>query len=115
MIKLFLTIIFFLSLPFLSYADSTDNIHEKFTPEQKKEIAKFTGIILIGMTKQDVKETFSFTEPKIHFTPEGQEVWYYKTPEEQNIYFNNDEVEDVEYFPSEKQKFPPAKKQKFDM
>ena len=87
----------------LSYADSTDKVQGlDFTKDQKKEIAKQVGIILPGMTKADVKETFGLQQPKIWHTPEGQEVWYYESPEKQNIYFKDDIVEKVEYTPPKK-------------
>ncbi len=81
-----------------SYADSTEKTQEqKLTQEQKKEIAKQAGIIPTGMTKDEVRETFGLLKPRIWFTYKGQEVWYYKAPEEQNIYFKDDKVERVEY------------------
>ncbi len=87
----------------LSYADSTDKVQElELTPEQQNKLAKEMGVVLKGMTKADVKETFSFLQPKVWFTDEGQEVWFYKSPEKQNIYFKGDIVERVEYTPPQK-------------
>jgi hypothetical protein len=69
------------------------------TIAQKKELAKELGIILKGITKREVRDTFGLLVPELWYTPEGQEVWYYKSPEPQNIYFTDDKVEWVEYFP----------------
>ena len=86
----------------LSHAESANKeiIPEKLTPEQQEEIAKYVGVILPGMTKNDIIDTYSdLLKPNIWHTPEGQEVWYYKAPHEQNIYFKGDIVERVEYRP----------------
>ena len=69
------------------------------TAGQKKEFAGQMGIILPGMTKAEVRKTFGLIEPKIWYTPDGQEAWHYKAPEPQNIYFTNTTVERVEYMP----------------
>ena len=69
------------------------------TADQKKEFAMQMGIILPGMTKAEVRKTFGLIEPKIWYTPDGQEAWHYRAPEPQNIYFTNTTVERVEYMP----------------
>lgn len=92
---IFITILCF-SSP--AYADSTNKVQEQeLTSEQKKELAKEVGIILPGMTKDEVRETFGLLEPEINYTATGQEVWHYNSPEEQNIYFKDDKVERVKY------------------
>ncbi len=70
---------------------------EKVSPEKKKEIAMSAGVILPGMTKREVRETFGSLQPRIWYTPREQEVWYYKIPQKQNVYFINDKVELVKY------------------
>jgi hypothetical protein len=50
-------------------------------------------------------------KPKIWYTPEGKEVWYYKSPQEQNIYFTDGIVDWVEYNPKVKQKLQPEIRQ----
>lgn len=106
MINLLLTVIAILCFPSFVYADSTDNVlKQKLSLEQKKELAKEMGIILPGMTKQEVRETFGLIEPKIGYSAStGQEVWHYNSPEEQNIYLKDDKVERVEYIPEKKSK-----------
>ena len=82
MIKLFLVAIIVLSFFSLcSCAESTDKPkQQEFTKQQKQEIAKDMGIILPGMTKQEVRKTFGLLEPKIGFSAStGQEVWYYSS------------------------------------
>ncbi len=87
----------------LSYADSNDKVQGlELTPEQQNELAKEIGVVFKGMKKADVKETFGLLQPKVWHTPEGQEVWYYKSPRKQNIYFNGDIAEKVEYTPPKK-------------
>jgi len=90
-----LLILLIIFLPSLFYSEEK----VKLTPEQKKELASQVGIILPDMTKQEVRETFGLLEPEVWYTPEGQEVWYYNSPEEQDIYFKGDKVERVEYYP----------------
>ncbi len=72
---------------------------QTLTADQKKEFAMQMGIILPGMTKAEVRKTFGLIEPKIWYAHDGQEAWYYKAPELQNIYFTNTTVERVEYMP----------------
>ena len=72
---------------------------ENLTYEQGKELASQLGIILPGMTKQEVKETLGEPRKTGFSASTGQKVWYYKSPEEQNVYFNDDKVERVEYIP----------------
>lgn len=67
------------------------------------------GIILVGFSKQDVQDTFSSTKPDIWYTDSGQEVWYYPAPEAQNIYFNGDKVENVEFTTQKRHRYSPAK------
>jgi hypothetical protein len=87
-------------LSIFSYSCSADKIPGNLLNQrQKKELAGQLGIILPGMTKEKVRETFGLIEPEILHTSDGQEVWHYKSPEEQNIYFINDIVEKVEYIP----------------
>ncbi len=69
--------------------------------EDKKEFARQVGIILPGMTKDEVHKTFGLVIPKIRLA-EGREVWHYDSPEEQDIYFQGDKVEKVVYRPEEK-------------
>jgi hypothetical protein len=84
----------------VAYAASPDTPQKQsLTADQKKEFAMQLGIILPGMTKAEVRKTFGLIEPKIWYTPDGQEVWHYKAPEPQNIYFTNTTVERVEYLP----------------
>lgn len=107
MIKLMVIIILVFSLSSLSHADSTNKeiIPEELTPEQQEEIAKYVGVILPGMTKKDIIDTYSnLLKPRIWYTSEGQEVWHYKSPHKQNIYFNGDIVERVEYLSRMRQK-----------
>ncbi len=112
MIKIILTISLIL---FISLASVADSAEDKYTPEQKKEMAQFMGIILIGFTKQEVLDTFSFTEPDIWYTDSGQEAWYYPAPEAQNIYFKDDKVEEVEYTSIKRRNNSPASKKKIDL
>ena len=65
--------------------------------EKKKEIARAAGIILPGMLKKEVRETFGLLQPRIWYTPREQEVWYFNVPQKQNIYFLEDRVEKVKY------------------
>lgn len=104
-----LFLIFITMLCFSSpvYAGSTDEAQEQeLTPEQQNELAKQVGVVLIGMTKNDVREIFGLLELEIWYTPEGQEVWYFKIPGSHNIYFKGDEVEKVEHGPKPKIKQP---------
>ncbi|MCK5512518.1 MAG: hypothetical protein KAI96_06895 [Thermodesulfovibrionia bacterium] len=59
------------------------------------------------VTKAEVKETYGLLQPKVWRTPEGQEVWHYKSPVKQNVYFKDDKVERVEYVPETREKYPP--------
>ena len=83
---------------------------EQPTIEQKKELARELGIILKGITKEEVRNTFGLLVPELWYTPEGQEVWFYSSPEPQNIYFTDDKVERVEYFPEKERQ--PVKQEK---
>ena len=106
-IKLMVIIILVFCLSSLSHADSTNKeiIPEELTPEQQEEIAKNVGVILPGMTKKDIIDTYSdLLIPKRWYTHKGQEAWYYKSPRKQNIYFNGDIVERVEYNPRMRQR-----------
>ena len=76
------------------------------TLESKKKFAKETGIILPGMTKNDVKETFGLIVPEPRVSRTGQEVWHYNSPEEQDIYFRGEVVERVEYYPKAREIVP---------
>lgn len=69
------------------------------------------GIILSGMTKEEVRNTFGLIKPETWYTPSGQEVWHYRAPEEQIIYFKEDAVERVEYAPEDNRQ-EPAKQEK---
>ncbi len=100
---MFKTILTISLILFISLAALANSAEDKYTPEQKKEMAQFMGIIMVGFTKQDVRNTFSFTEPDIWYTNAGQEVWFYPAPEEQHIYFKDDKVDEVE-FTSKKQR-----------
>lgn len=99
-----LSFVFMLVLCFFSFSYAEpENTKQELTIGQKQEIAKDMGIILPGMTKEEVRKTFGLLEPKIGFSAAtGQEVWYYSSPEEQNIYFTDDLVERVEYIPEKK-------------
>ncbi len=70
--------------PVLSYAE------EKLepTPEQK-ELATMVGIILPGMSKEEVRQTFGLLTPFEGFTVERQEAWRYDSPEKQIIFFDS--------------------------
>ena len=86
------------------YSNSTGKgPKEELTQEQKKELAKQVGVILPGMTKQEVVKTLGEPRKIGYSASTGQEVWYYKSPEEQNIYFKDDKVERVEYLPKKRQ------------
>ncbi len=110
--KIILTILFILLIGLASVAGSAE---DKYTPEQKKKLAQSMGIILIGFTRQEVLDTFSFTEPDIWYTDSGQEAWYYPAPEAQNIYFKDDKVEEVEYTSKKRRSNAPASKKKIDL
>lgn len=73
------------------------------------------GIILVGFSKQDVLDTFSFTEPDIWYTNSGQEAWYYPAPEAQNIYFKDDKVEKIEYTSQKHRNDSTTSKKKIDL
>lgn len=103
------TIVYTLLILFSVTASSVYSAEDNYTPEQKKEIAQFMGIILVGFSKQDVQDTFSSTKPDIWYTDAGQEVWYYPAPEAQNIYFNGDKVENVEFTTQKHRTSPPGK------
>mgnify|MGYP001597151344 CR=1 FL=1 len=91
----FFTVIF---IQFLLYGCLHNAPIKQFkTLEGKKKFAKEMGIILPGMTKNDVKETFGLIVPELRVSQAGQEVWRYSSPEEQDIYFKGDKVERVEY------------------
>lgn len=79
----------------------TDNFkNSNLTFEQKKKLGVELGIILPGMTKQEVRETYGLLEPKIGYSMlTGQEVWHFNSPQEQDIYFEGDLVEKVNYLP----------------
>lgn len=70
---------------------------EQYSPEKKNEIARAAGIILPGMTKKEVRETYHSLQPRIWYTPKEQEVWYFSSPQKQNIYFIEDKVEKIKY------------------
>ena len=74
-----------------------EKTREQYSPEKKKEIARAAGIILPGMTKKEVRETYYSLQPRIWYTPKEQEVWYFSNPQKQNIYFNEDRVEKIKY------------------
>ncbi len=74
---------------------------KKVTFEQKKELPIMIGIILPDMTKEEVLKTLGEPRKTGFLVSTGQEAWYYKAPEEQNIYFKGDKVERVEYLPKE--------------
>ena len=78
---------------------------EVLSEEQKGELASELGLIIKGITKEEVRSTFGLLKPVLWRTPKGQEVWYYSSPEPQNIYFIEEKVERVEYFP-EKERQP---------
>ncbi|NOZ67752.1 MAG: hypothetical protein GXP46_00550 [Deferribacteres bacterium] len=63
----------------------------------KREAAGSNGVILAGMTKRQVREILSSSQPRIWYTPGEQEVWFYKVPRKQNIYFVDDKVDTVKY------------------
>jgi len=63
----------------------------------KGETAGSKGEILAGMTKRQVREILSSSQPRIWYTPGEQEVWFYRIPRKQNIYFTDDKVESVKY------------------
>ncbi len=108
--KLSLFIIITLCFSSLACVDSTEKTQkQELTQEQQKELGKGLGIILPGMTRDEVREIFGLLEPEIWYTPDGQEVWHYKSPEEQNIYFKNDKVERVKYLRKE---IKPSRKRK---
>ena len=103
MIRSSLIVIIVLCFSSLSYAESTDKAPEQeLTPEQKKELATVVGIILPDMTKEEVLKTLGEPRKTGFSASTGQEVWYYKSPEEQIIYFLGDEVDRVRYLPEKK-------------
>ncbi len=92
----------------LSFAGSPNTLQGQIlTIEHKKDLARKLGIILKGMTKEEVRNTLGFIKPETWHTPKGQEVWYYSSPESQVIYFTNDTVERIEY--TSRKKRPPVK------
>ncbi len=100
---------------FISLAALATSAEDQYTPEQKKELAQFMGIIMIGFTKQDVRKTFSFTKPDIWYTDAGQEVWYYSAPEAQNIYFRDDKVDEVEFSSKKRGTRSPSSNKKINL
>ncbi|OGX07698.1 MAG: hypothetical protein A2Y06_02055 [Omnitrophica WOR_2 bacterium GWA2_37_7] len=76
------------------------------TLEGKKKFAKEMGIILPGMTKNDVKGAFGLVVPEFRVSQAGQEIWHYNSPEEQDIYFRGDVVERIEYYPKAREIVP---------
>lgn len=79
MLRLSLVVIIIISSFSTFSCAEPQNPEQEFTKQQKQEIAKGIGIILPGMTKQEVRKTFGSLEPKIGFSAAtGQEVWYYK-------------------------------------
>ncbi len=99
MIRLCIFLTFLMCLISTAYADSSAKFHEQIKiSKQKNNLAKEMGIILIGMTKTEVKDVFYFMKPKIWFTTNGNEVWSYETPEKQDIYFNDNKVDSIQYF-----------------
>ena len=100
MMRLLLIVIIVLVSSSLAYSNSTDKVPEQeLTQEQKKELATIVGIILPDMTKGEVLKTLGEPRKTGFSASTGQEVWYYKSPEEQNIYFKDDKVERIEYLP----------------
>lgn len=83
-----------------------DPVKQFKTLESKKKFAKEMGVILPGMTKNDVKETFGLVVPELRVSRTGQEVWHYNSPEKQDIYFKGDKVERVEYYPKTREIIP---------
>lgn len=83
-----------------------DSVKQFKTLESKKKFAKEMGVILPGMTKNDVKETFGLVVPELRVSRTGQEVWHYNSPEKQDIYFKGDKVERVEYYPKTREIIP---------
>ncbi len=65
--------------------------------QNKRGAAGSKAVILPGMTKRQVREILSSSQPRIWYTPGEQEVWFYKVPRKQNIYFVDDRVETVKY------------------
>ena len=112
MLKTILTISLILLISLVSDSNSAE---DNYTPEQKKGLAQVMGIILTGFSKQDVLDTFSFTDPEIWHTDDGQEVWYYPAPEAQNIYFINDTVDEIKYTTWKRRNNSPASKKKIDL
>ncbi len=76
---------------------SGEAAEREFRPGKKKEAAGQAGVILPGMTKRQVRETLALSQPRIWYTPMEQEVWFYKIPRKQNIYFIDDKVDTVKY------------------
>lgn len=94
------------------YSNSTGKgPKQELTQEQKKELAKQVGVILPCVTKQKVLETLGEPREAGFSALTDQEVWYYKAPEEQNIYFQGDKVERVEYLPKKQKNLNRVKKQ----
>jgi len=62
-----------------------------------KEPAQLMGIILPGFDKEEVIETLGWPRKQGRSITNGLEAWYYKAPEEQIIYFKEDEVVEVKY------------------
>lgn len=112
MLKIIICIsVIFFSVPAAIAYSAEDN----YTPDQKKKIAQLMGIVLVGFSKQDVRDTFSFTEPDIWYTDSGQEAWYYPAPEAQNIYFKDGKVEEIEYTSQKYRDGYPASKKKIEI
>jgi len=62
------------------------------------------------MTKEEVLKTLGEPRKTGFSASTGQEVWYYKAPEEQNIYFQGDKVERIEYIPKPIKPKPASRK-----
>ena len=94
---IFLPILILLLIPFIGYSDDPERTSEQ------KELATVVGIVLGGMTKKEVLKALGYPKKKGKCISTDQEVWYYKYPEEQIIYFSEDVVDRVHYLP-EKEK-----------
>lgn len=100
----FFTVVF---MPFLLCGCLHNAPRKQFkTLEGKRKFAKEMGIILPGMTKNDVKETFGLVMPELRVSRTGREVWHYNSPEEQDVYFRGDVVERIEYYPKAREIVP---------
>jgi len=89
-----------LVLSLISLLTSISLATENSAPsKEQKEVASSIGIILPGMTKEEVRQTFGLLRPFEGFTVEGQEAWRYSAPEKQVIFFNKQgKVERVRLF-----------------